>query len=206
MKFNLVNSIYIDEENVDVSFIPPMVRRKLTLLDKVALCAMNKVCQSSENLLVFASRYGEFDRLNKLISQYQLENEVSPTVFSSSVHNNIVGQFSLLKGITKSYNAIGAGDNTFSAGLLESIVSCSMKQDVLFCYADVNTKTEAFACVVSLNECANSLSFVLEKQSDCVFVNQVEECELVSFKKFLAKEVKTFVARDGLFTVLNGER
>lgn len=47
--------------------------------------------------LVFASRYGELERVVKLIKQKQEENEISPAGFSFSVHNSTIGLFSLIK-------------------------------------------------------------------------------------------------------------
>lgn len=74
-----------------------MARRKLTSVDKTALCIMNECFSSldekNRNIkIVFTSQYGELDNLNKLIKQYTEENEVSPATFSGSVHNSAVGQ------------------------------------------------------------------------------------------------------------------
>lgn len=143
-------------ENIDVSFLPPMARRKLSLLDKIALCLMNdcissyKDSESIKNLkIVFASRYGELDRLKKLVYQYTEENEVSPATFSGSVHNSVVGQFSLLNKITAGYNSISAEENTFEAGLIEAVIS-SKDNDVLFCCCDAmsETNTKGFSCLI----------------------------------------------------------
>lgn len=164
--FYISKCAYKENEEIDVSFLPPMSRRKLSKVDKAALCVMNEVYENSDVKLVFASQYGEFDRLKKLISQYSEENEVSPATFSASVHNSVIGQFSLLNGIKNSYNAMSAGDNTFCAGLIEAAVDCEQNTDVLYCYADCfepvgRDKTVAFACIVSKKPSPSSSSLAI---------------------------------------------
>lgn len=144
-------------DDTDVSFLPPMTRRKLSALDKTALCIMNeclsRLNENERNIkIVFASRYGELDRLKKLVSQYTQENEVSPATFSGSVHNSTVGQFSLLNKITESYNSVSAEKDTFGAGLIEAVITAK-DSHVLYCYCDAVTpdSAEGFGCIISSN-------------------------------------------------------
>ena len=96
--FYISNINFIDGQNaenlIDLSFMPPMTRRKLSLVDKASLSVMHKAYNGNETEIVFASQYGELDRLDKIIAQYQEDNEVSPFTFSTSVHNCVAGQFS----------------------------------------------------------------------------------------------------------------
>ena len=65
-------SYIVSEEQIDVSFISPLVRRKLSLLDKAALTTMFKVFELQDvEEIVFSSECGEFTRLDNLIKQYQ---------------------------------------------------------------------------------------------------------------------------------------
>lgn len=162
MKFYIKNHCHKISENTDVSFLSPMARRKLSALDKTALCIMNecmgKLDKNDRNIkIVFASRYGELDRLKKLVAQYTQENEVSPSTFSSSVHNSTVGQFSLLNKITQSYNSVSAEKDTFGAGLIEAVLNAK-DSDVLYCYCDALTpdSAEGFGCIISPNSTANA--------------------------------------------------
>lgn len=139
-----------------------MARRKLTSVDKTALCIMNECFSSldekNRNIkIVFASQYGELDNLNKLIKQYTEENEVSPATFSGSVHNSAVGQFSLLNKITKSYNSVSAEDVTFGAGLTEAVLSAD-DDYVLYCFCDALTPDTAhgFGCIINPHGKANA--------------------------------------------------
>lgn len=206
MKFYISNYHYINEESPDLSFLPAMARRKLTLLDKVSLAVMNKAYEAykafdcSEPQLVFASQYGELDRLDKIISQYLEDNEVSPAAFSASVHNSVVGQFCLLKGIKKSYNALASAENTFSAGLLESFLSVKEGNDVLYCYADAYKAVKACAMLISLNKNENSIKVSLSN------VNCVGLCcdEFWAFKEFCENKKDRFTSLDNLFSLSRG--
>lgn len=141
-----------------------MARRKLTTLDRTSLSVMNRCCCdiSVDNLsgikLVFASQYGELERLKKLVAQYTEENEVSPATFSGSVHNAVIGQFSLLNKITQSYNSISAENYTFEAGLIEAIITAK-DCDVLYCYCDSMEKDDAraFACLIQQSDSNNAV-------------------------------------------------
>ena len=131
-------------KTADVNFLPPLIRRKLSNLDKYALTAMDKVYSEDVEEIIFASRLGESDRLNKIISQYKEMNEVSPTQFSASVHNYPVGFFTLYKKINIPYFALSAGEKTFQNGFLEAVIS--NYNDVMFVYAENDF---AVSCIIS---------------------------------------------------------
>lgn len=205
--FYISNINFLDgqnaQEKIDLSFLPPMSRRKLSLVDKAALSVMNTAYTGGDVEIVFASQYGELDRLDKIISQYQQDNEVSPFTFSTSVHNCIAGQFSLLNGIKKSYNALAAGKNTFSAGLLESFMrSQNYGTDVLFCFADAYKETIAGAFIVSQKYSSGALKLVLsaEQKQNCA-----DENEYFLFKDFCNGEVNQFFSSDGVFSVVRAD-
>lgn len=131
-KFNYFNDI----NDIDLSNIPPVVRRRMSALDKATLLVMDKTYTDSVQNIVFASQYGEVDRLNKIIDQYTQDNEVSPNTFSGSVHNYPVSFFLLNKKLSVPYTALSASESTISSGLLVSLVS--NYDNILFCYSDVN--------------------------------------------------------------------
>lgn len=131
--FDIKNFSYIENEDFDVTFIPMMTRRKLDKFGRAALYTIYKVYDGGGPNLVFASEYGDYERVVKLIKQRQEDGDVSPSDFSSSVHNACIGLFSLLEKNHASYNSISAGDETISLGLLESILQ---GKDTIFCYAE----------------------------------------------------------------------
>lgn len=133
--FYIDNFFYTKQtDNIDVSFIPPIIRRKLSPLDKVFLLSINNIPTDNIEELVFSSAFGEITRLDNIIQQYKEFNEVSPAQFSGSVHNYPAGFYTLYKKINIPYYAIASGKNSISAGLIKAIFSS--KKNVLFSYAD----------------------------------------------------------------------
>ena len=144
-RFYVKDFCYIKSENeIDVSFIPPIQRRKLSKLDKMTLTVMSKIYSDEIDEIIFSSKDGESDRLNTIISEYKEFGEVSPTQFSASVHNYPVGFFTLIKKLNIPYYALSAGEETFYAGLVKSIIS---EKNVLFVYSD----KISIACIISKN-------------------------------------------------------
>lgn len=130
--FDIKKFSYVTGDEIDVSFIPMMLRRKLNKFGRAGLYTLYNAYDGGEPNLMFASNYGDFERVLKLINQRKEEGEVSPSGFSSSVHNATIGLFSLLEGIKTSYNSISAGEKTISAGFLESLLF----ENSLFCYSE----------------------------------------------------------------------
>ncbi len=131
--FDIKKFSYAQGDEIDVSFIPMLLRRKLNKFGRAGLYTLYNAYENGTNPnLVFASSYGDIERVEKLIAQREEDGEVSPAGFSSSVHNATVGLFSLLEKIKTAYNSISAGDRTLSAGFLESIIS----GESLFCYTE----------------------------------------------------------------------
>ena len=121
--FDIKKFSYAEGDEIDVSFIPMLLRRKLNKFGRAGLYTLYNAYENGTNPnLVFASSYGDIERVEKLITQREEDGEVSPAGFSSSVHNKI----------KTAYNSISAGDRTLSAGFLESIIS----GESLFCYTE----------------------------------------------------------------------
>ncbi len=123
----------------DVSFIKPMVRRRLSSLAKMVFATANQFIDEQQQPmpLVFASRYGEMDKTVQLLTQLCNQEGLSPTNFGLSVHNSLVGMFGLVKKWTDSSTAIGAGNKSVSAGLIEAYSqSKAIQAPVLYFYYD----------------------------------------------------------------------
>ncbi len=138
-------------ENLDLSDIPMNMRRKLSPVGKIAMSTMLDCYgeKSDDIKLVYASRYGELERVVKLIKQEHEDNEVSPTGFSFSVHNSTIGLFSLLKNIHSSYNSVAGGENSFSVGLLDAVMN---GEKTLFCYAESVDRFESISILIDFEE------------------------------------------------------
>ena len=122
----------------DVSFVPPMERRRLTQLEKAALSVAWRTAGGKIDCpVVFASRWGEIGTTLKLIRQMHDEGEMSPAGFSKSGHNAAPGHLSVLAKNTAPYTAIAAGPQTYEMGLLEALSRGPGR--VLFVYAEETT-------------------------------------------------------------------
>ncbi len=137
------NKIYIDnfiiwqesadEKLPDFSFIPSMVRRRMSNIEKIAVGIAGKIAQESQDYTtVFASKFGEWGQTIQLIKQFFEEHEMSPAGFSNSVHNAAAGLFSLLTKNTNSYTSIAAGDRTLEMAILKALME---NRDVMVVFA-----------------------------------------------------------------------
>ena len=62
----------------DVSFVPSLLRRKLSLLEKAALKVVSDIGGSQGQPVVFASRHGEWRQTFRLLRELCTEGTVSP--------------------------------------------------------------------------------------------------------------------------------
>ena len=136
-------------ENIDLSQIPMMMRRKLSPVGKIALSTILQCFDGEDVRLVYASRYGELERVVKLIRQEHEDNEISPAGFSFSVHNSTIGLFSLINNLHSSYNSIAAGEDSFSAGLLDAVMNNGKS---LFFYAESVDRFESISMLIDFEQ------------------------------------------------------
>ena len=188
-KFYINKYAFVKDEIPDLSFIPMLMRRKLDNFGKAALYSLYNVYEeNTQNKLIFASCYGDIERVKKLINQRQEEGEISPTGFSFSVHNATIGLFSLLNSIKSSYNSISAGEDTLTNALLEAILE-TKNSPIIFCYAENNEKLESLALEIS-NEKKNENA--IEVTID--FSNNNNLSSFDDFILFLNGEKTTFTS------------
>ena len=120
----------------DVSFIPPLERRRLTGVERAALAVAWQVRPEGDVPVVFASRWGEIGVTVKLMTQFHADREMSPAGFSASVHNAAPGAFSLLTHNHAPYTAIAARERSLEAGILEALTQGAA---VVFVFAEEAT-------------------------------------------------------------------
>jgi len=114
-----------DFGEITLKQIPPMKRRRLNKLSKMAMHSsyecLNKAAITPDSTInIFASQHGELERTIKIVNSMVSEQEVSPKDFSLSVHNCSLGLFSILANNKYPGTSIAAGTNTFGFALLES--------------------------------------------------------------------------------------
>ena len=105
----------------DVSFLPAMQRRRLSRLARMAFSVGWPLADGRENLpLVFVSRHGETPRTYDILSDLAKDEPLSPTQFSLSVHNAIIGLWSIMRGETSEMTALAAAGDGLEHGMLEA--------------------------------------------------------------------------------------
>ncbi|NBA93995.1 beta-ketoacyl synthase chain length factor [Pseudomonas sp. R5(2019)] len=105
----------------DVSFLPAMQRRRLSRLARMAFSVGWPLAEGHEALpLVFVSRHGETPRTFEILSDVALRQPLSPTQFSLSVHNAVIGLWSILRAETSEMTALAATGDGLEHGMLEA--------------------------------------------------------------------------------------
>ncbi|MDR9751652.1 beta-ketoacyl synthase chain length factor [Pseudomonas sp. SZMC_28357] len=105
----------------DVSFLPAMQRRRLSRLARMAFSVAWPLADGLQELpLVFVSRHGETPRTFDILTDLAAEQPLSPTQFSLSVHNAVIGLWSILRGETSEMTALAAAGDGLEHGMLEA--------------------------------------------------------------------------------------
>ena len=160
----------------DVSFIPPLERRRLTGVERAALAVAWQVRPEGEVPVVFASRWGEIGVTVKLMTQFHADREMSPAGFSASVHNAAPGAFSLLTHNHAPYTAIAARERSLEAGLLEALTQGA----VVFVFAEEATPA-FYAPAFGPLQPACALAVRLEPGGTCRAEFHSTECGPLAF-------------------------
>lgn len=105
----------------DVSFLAPMQRRRLSRLARMVFNVAWPLADAHSELpLIFASRHGETPRTLAILNDLARGEPLSPTQFSLSVHNAIIGQWSILRGDTSEMTALAAAGDGLEHAVQEA--------------------------------------------------------------------------------------
>ena len=115
----------IDFNDINLSQVPAMKRRRMSQLTKMALHTSYQSIEKGDiaadtPMTIFASQHGELERTVKIINNLNASEDISPTDFSLSVHNSALGLFSINSGNTLPATTIAAGTDSFGFALLEA--------------------------------------------------------------------------------------
>jgi hypothetical protein len=104
-----------------IGFVEPLVRRRLSFLDRIALHVANACVAEGEPVhLVFASRHGELARSAELLAQLARGELPSPMSFSLSVLNAAAGLYGIARKDRSPATAVSSGEATFPLALVEA--------------------------------------------------------------------------------------
>ncbi|MGD8784506.1 MAG: beta-ketoacyl synthase chain length factor [Thioalkalispiraceae bacterium] len=128
------------EQVLDVSFLPPLKRRRLSKLSRMSLRLAHTVAPDYQGYCVFGSQHGELVTTQGLLESIIQGEIVSPAGFSASVHNTAVGLHSINCKNTYPCTSIAAGIDTLAMCFIESFAilnSGEANQVLLVCADDV---------------------------------------------------------------------
>ncbi|TWI66323.1 beta-ketoacyl synthase-like protein [Pseudoduganella lurida] len=104
-----------------VRAMPPMLRRRLGQLGKMALeVAYQALGDRAQVPTVFCSRHGETARAIALLDDLAGGQPLSPTAFGMSVHNANAGLFSIARHDRANHIALAAGTATLEHAVIEA--------------------------------------------------------------------------------------
>lgn len=109
------------EASPQVGFIDPQIRRRLSLLDRIALHVAHACVKPGEEVrTVFASRHGELARSAELLGQLAQNEMPSPMAFSLSVLNAAIGLYGIARKDRSAATALASGEDTLPMALIEA--------------------------------------------------------------------------------------
>jgi hypothetical protein len=110
----------------DVSFLPPLLRRRCSRMTRAMLHVAFRVAAVDELATmpaVFGSRHGELSATVGLLETLARGQTLTAAGFSHSVHNAPAGLFSIAAKNRDATCAVAAGADTFGATFLEAVAT-----------------------------------------------------------------------------------
>ena len=101
--------------------IPPMMRRRMSNLTKLALqTALHISEQQQIDYIIFSSRHGELHRTVNLVESIIEGDDASPIAFSQSVHNTAAGLYTIITKQPIPVTSLSAAEHTLHSALIEA--------------------------------------------------------------------------------------
>lgn len=151
-----------------LAFLPPLKRRRLSDSARLFFEAAWNLTAEGENLpVVYASANSEINRSFALWESLLKEGDVSPTSFSLSVHNALVGQWSEMRQVKSETTAITARQDNLETALLEAqLLLNDGAEKVLVVVVEDPLAEKYNATPVYRQPFAYALALVVEKGSE----------------------------------------
>jgi hypothetical protein len=109
-------------QNELLSFVPRMLKRRLSPLARIVFCAASQCVDQKTHLpAVFSSTHGELAKSFKMMEMIEQGEEISPTAFSLSVHNSIAGLFAMAYKNKRQCVVVAPGEEGLAAAFIEAI-------------------------------------------------------------------------------------
>ena len=111
-----------DSQDVDVSFVPMMLRRRCSPLTKMCFSASHQcIPEGADVPVISVSKYGEIQRQYAISKKIIETKEVSPTAFSLSVFNTAIALLGISLKNHASAQAFSTMSHQLEAGLIHAL-------------------------------------------------------------------------------------
>lgn len=152
-----------NELTPNVSFVPMLMRRRLSNLAKLVVYVNRAMFSNATNCKVtFASQFGEVTLQKKISQEVVNTKTISPAHFSVSVFNAAIANASILQNNMAGYSATYSGEKAFRVGLLDCIAALKVERflERVFIFAD-ETIPEYYANVAGVTYPNKSIALAL---------------------------------------------
>ncbi|MCL2808797.1 MAG: beta-ketoacyl synthase chain length factor [Treponema sp.] len=153
-------------DSPDISFTPPMFRRRLSQISKMTIQVVHDLLPVAENTkMLFLSFRGELSKQYKMNKTLIQDNDIMPATFSLSVFNAPVALASMAFSLKGGYSAIFPGGDSFAAGLsiAEAAFLCGESEELIFIYADEEIPNE-YKDIIAGNHIPLAFGFMLTRK------------------------------------------
>jgi len=190
------------EDIRDADELPKLMRRRLSPLGRQALQTVYKSYShiGHENISwVVACRDGDAFRRIDLLSTLARKEMLSPTDFSMSVHNAIIGTFSIFTGNKQNHTALAGADCTFESGLIEAMALQKDKGGTVgyayYDYLDTHNKNKPHQVVCVTMVLGNGNDNLTIRFNNFIDVNTTEPFDINKLVEYLQNDEQTFRIR-----------
>lgn len=167
LNFSLKQKILVEKPiaSYELRVLNKMQTRKLPFLHKVAIdLLLEQVDLERVDYIVSSSQHGELNISDDLITDLIQGRSLSPTKFSQSTHNALVGNLGILSNKKIPMTAISAREKSFSMGFLSAVSALHYEATcVLYLYTEA-APPERYQNVVSTDNIIVAL--LLERGDD----------------------------------------
>lgn len=161
----LANRENFEDFTPKLAFLPALKRRRLSHSARLFFeAAWNLVTENPDIPVVYASANSEMERNFALWHSLLREGDVSPTSFSLSVHNALVGQWSELRQVKSETTSLMANGGNLEIALLEAYLQLNEGvEQVLVIIAETPLSSMYNAVPVHRSPWGYALALVVEK-------------------------------------------
>ena len=161
----LANRENFEDFTPTLAFLPALKRRRLSHSARLFFeVAWDLVTENPDIPVVYASANSEMERNFALWHSLLREGDVSPTSFSLSVHNALVGQWSELRQVKSETTSLMANGGNLEIALLEAYLQLNEGvEQVLVIIAETPLSSMYNAVPVHRSPWGYALALVVEK-------------------------------------------